>query len=117
MADGAYDGEPVYQSVAERDPDAMVVLPPRITAVPSDTAETALTRRDRHIRIIADKRRLEWQREGGYGKRAKAKTAMARYKRILGLHARPLPGQPGRGRHRCRHRMIDAGRPDSVRIA
>src|ERR687886_1296238 len=34
-ADGAYDGEPVYRAVAERQPDppAAVVIPPRATAV------------------------------------------------------------------------------------
>src|ERR671912_1179708 len=38
-ADGAYDGEPVYRAVAERQPDppAAVVIPPRATAVASPT--------------------------------------------------------------------------------
>src|SRR3954463_13459261 len=42
-ADGAYDGEPVYRAVAERQPDppAAVVIPPRASAVPSPTADTA----------------------------------------------------------------------------
>ena len=44
-ADGAYDGEPVYRAVAERQPDppAAVIIPPRATAVPSPTADTAPT--------------------------------------------------------------------------
>ena len=33
MADGAYDGEPTYQSVFKRDPAATVIIPPRSTAV------------------------------------------------------------------------------------
>src|SRR4051794_4114946 len=39
-ADGAYDGEPVYRAVAERQPDppVAVVIPPRSTAVPSPAA-------------------------------------------------------------------------------
>src|SRR5919112_4045594 len=39
-ADGAYDGEPVYRAVAERQPDPLVavVIPPRVTAVASPTA-------------------------------------------------------------------------------
>src|SRR3954462_131479 len=45
-ADGAYDQESVYAAVAERHPDAAVVVPPRSTAVPSATAETAPTQRD-----------------------------------------------------------------------
>src|SRR5215210_3065977 len=41
-ADGAYDGEPVYRAVAERQPDppVAVVIPPRSSAVPSPTADT-----------------------------------------------------------------------------
>jgi hypothetical protein len=37
-----------YASVAERHPEAAIVVPPRSTAVPSKTAETEPTRRDRH---------------------------------------------------------------------
>ena len=33
-ADGAYDGEPIYRSVADHTPDAAVIIPPRSTAVP-----------------------------------------------------------------------------------
>src|SRR3954462_1811138 len=47
--DGAYDQESVYSGVAERHPEAFVIVPPRSTAVPSDTAETAPTQRDRHL--------------------------------------------------------------------
>jgi hypothetical protein len=121
MADGAYDGEPIYQTVAERDPDAIVVIPPRVTAVPGPTADTQPTQRDRHIQVIADKGRLGWQTETDYGKRAKAETAMARYKQILGdhLHARKLPGQQAEATIGVAvlNRMSDAGRPDSVRAA
>src|SRR3954465_5499342 len=43
IADGAYDGEPVYRAGAEPQPDppAAVVIPPRASAVPSPTADTA----------------------------------------------------------------------------
>ena len=60
----------------------------------SDVAETAPTQRDRHIQTIAERGHLGWQRQTKYGKRSKAETATARYKRILGgkLHARTLPG-------------------------
>jgi hypothetical protein len=36
--DGAYDWEGVSTSVAERHPETAVVVPPRSTAVPSETA-------------------------------------------------------------------------------
>jgi hypothetical protein len=39
--DGAYDQNNVYGAVMERNnPDAAVIVPPRCTAVPSETAET-----------------------------------------------------------------------------
>src|SRR3954454_16323655 len=41
--DGAYDQEGVYASVAERHPEAAIIVPPRTTAVPSRAAETAPT--------------------------------------------------------------------------
>ena len=40
-ADGAYDGEAAYNAVAERHPAAAVVIPPRVTAVPSQTYDNA----------------------------------------------------------------------------
>src|SRR6186997_2817980 len=36
--DGAYDRDDVYETVAERHPGAAVIVPPRATAVPSETA-------------------------------------------------------------------------------
>ena len=53
-ADGAYDQEGVAAAVAERHPEAAVIVPPRSTAVPSETAETAPTQRDRHLQRIAE---------------------------------------------------------------
>jgi hypothetical protein len=54
-------------------------------------------------------------------KRSKVETAMSRYKRILGdhLHARKLTGQQAEATIGVTvlNRMIDAGRPDSARIA
>jgi len=48
-ADGAYDQESVSNAVAERHPKAAVIVPPRSAAVPSETAATAPTQRDRHL--------------------------------------------------------------------
>ena len=122
-ADGAYDGEPVYRAVAERqsDPPAAVVIPPRATAVPSPTADTAPTQRDRHIRTIRDKGRMGWQRAVGYGRRSLGETAVFRYKAIIGrrLRARTLPGQKTEARVGCSvlNRMTRLGRPVSRRTA
>ena len=43
IADGAYDQDRVYAAVADRYPGARVIVPPRITAVLSVTAETMPT--------------------------------------------------------------------------
>jgi hypothetical protein len=51
----SYDGEPVCRSVVEHTPDATVIVPPRSTAVPNDTAETDPTQRDRHIQQIKER--------------------------------------------------------------
>jgi hypothetical protein len=105
--------------VAERDPAAMVVIPPRSTAVSEST--TTPTQRHGHIQSLADKGRLGGQWDTNYGKRFKAETAMARYKRILGdhLHARKLPGQQTEAAIGVAvlTRMIDVGHPASVRVA
>jgi hypothetical protein len=57
-ADGAYDQEGVSTTVAERHPEAAIIVPPRSTAVPSETAEIAPTQPDRHLRCRTRTRRL-----------------------------------------------------------
>ncbi len=44
--DGTYDCKIVYDAVAKRHPAASVIIPPRSTAVSS---ETAATQRDTHL--------------------------------------------------------------------
>jgi hypothetical protein len=63
--------------------------------VPSDTAETAPTRRDRHLRLIAERGRLGWRKASGYDRRALAEAAMSRYERVIGdaLRSRTDPGR------------------------
>src|SRR3712207_6661714 len=115
-------GEPVYRAVAERQPDppAAVVIPPRATAVPSPTVDTAPTQRDRHLRMIQAKGRLGWQKAVGYGRRSLGETAVFRYKTIIGrgLRARTLPAQKTEARAACSvlNRMTRLGRPVSQRI-
>ena len=120
-ADGAYDQEGVYADVAERHPEAEVVVPPRSTAVPSESAETAPTQRDRHLQLIAEKGRMGWQKATGYNARARAEAAISRYKRVIGdgPHARTdrrRATEVNVGVHAL-NRMLELGRPESVRIA
>jgi hypothetical protein len=88
--DGAYDQDSVYKAVTDRDPGAIVVVPPRATAVPSETAETAPTQRDCHLRCIAEKGRIGWQKASGYNKRSRVETTIGRFKQVIGdgLHFR-----------------------------
>ncbi len=123
VADGAYDGEPVYRAVAERQPEppVAVVIPPRSTAVPSTAADTAPTQRDRHLQLIRDKGRMGWQKAVGYGRRSLGETAMSRYKALIGrgLRARSLPAQKTEARTGCAvlNRMTRLGMPVSQRVA
>ncbi len=116
-ADSAYDGAAVYAAVADRHPGAAVVIPPRATAVPS---ETTTTQRDGHLAAIAKHGRLGWQRSSGYNRRSLAETAVCRYKIIIGrrLHARTLPTQRTEAKIGCNvlNRMTKLGMPVSVRI-
>ena len=68
--------EGVYAAVADRHPDAAVIVPPRTTAVPSGAADTAPTQRDGHLRCIAEAGRMVWQTSSGYSRRAKVKAAI-----------------------------------------
>src|SRR5215207_253907 len=52
--DGAYDQDRVYASLAARHPEAAIIVPPRASAVPSQTAESTPTQRDRHLHLIAE---------------------------------------------------------------
>jgi len=105
--DGAYDRDRVYASVAQRHPEAAVVVPPRATAVPSEMAESAPTQRDGHLQHveprgspdIAEHGRLQavsrpvppgdrfvmaWQNASGYNRRARVEAAMNRWKQVIG---------------------------------
>ena len=58
----AYDQEGVAAALAERCPEAAIIVPPRSTAVPSETVETAPTQRDRDLQSIAWHGRAAWQK-------------------------------------------------------
>jgi len=118
--DGAYDQDGVYASVAERYPEAAVIVPPRSTAVPSQTAESEPTQRDRHLQLIAEQGRRAWQQTSGYTKRARAETAISRFKRVIGDGLRTHTEE-----HRATevdvaahvlNRMLELGRPNYVRL-
>jgi hypothetical protein len=120
-ADGAFDRNDVYAAVAARHPDATVIVPPRSTAVPSDTAEAAPTRRDRHLQLIAERGRMVWQKASGYNWRALVEADISRWKRVIGdaLHSHTDGRQATEVAIAADilNRMLELGRPEYVRIA
>jgi hypothetical protein len=120
-ADGAYDQEGVAAAVAERHPEAAVIVPPRSTAVPSDTAETAPTQRDQHLQAIAEMGRMGWQKASGYNIRARVEATMGRFKQVIGDGLRSRTDQRRATEVEVAvhalNRMLELGRPESVRIA
>src|SRR4051812_30810748 len=118
--DGAYDQDGVYAAVADRHPEAAVIVPPRATAVPSPTADTAPTQRDGHLRCIPETGRIAWQTVSGYNRRAKVEAAIGRWKQVIGdgLRAR-LDDRRATEVEVAVHvlnRMLTLGRPSYVRI-
>jgi hypothetical protein len=121
VGDGAYDQSGIYSTVIERHPDAEVIVPPRSTAVLSEDAETTPTQRDRHLQNIAEHGRMGWQKRSGYTRRALVETAISRLKRVIGDALRSRTD----GRRATEvaiaiaalNRMLELGRPESVRVA
>src|ERR1700741_4546248 len=99
---------------------AAVIVPPRSSAVPSATAETAPTKRDRHLQLIAERGRMGWQRVSGYNWRALVEADIGRYKRVVGDALRSRT----EGRQTTEvaiavaslNRMLQLGRPEYVRL-
>jgi hypothetical protein len=92
----------------------------RSSAVPSDAAETAPTMRDRHLKIIAERGRMAWQKAAGYNCRALVEADISRFKRVIRNLLR------SRTDHRrasevaiavnALNRMPELGRPEYVRL-
>jgi DDE family transposase len=119
-ADGAYDQDGVYRAVTQHHPDAAVIVPPRATAVLSATAETEPTQRDRHLQCIAEKGRIGWQKVLGYNARSRVEAAIGRYKQVIGdglrFHKDERRATEVAVAVGVLNRMLEMGRPTSVRI-
>ena len=85
FADGAFDGEPVYQTVRryQADGETSIVIPPRQTATVSGNRDGP-TERDCHIEMIRKHGRMAWQRATDYGRRSMVEIAIGRYKAVVG---------------------------------
>jgi hypothetical protein len=117
-ADGANDGAPTYQTIAQHGDGIEVVIPPRSTSIPTGEPGPP-TQRDRHLAMIAEQGRLAWQIATDYGQRSLVETTVGRYKSLIGprLRARGFAGQQTEAAVGVAvlNRMLAAGRPDSVR--
>jgi hypothetical protein len=88
--------------------------------VPSQTAETAPTQRDRHLQTITKHGRMAWQKASGYNWRALVEADISRWKRVIGDGLRSQTD----GRQATEvavavgvlNRMLELGRPEYVRI-
>jgi hypothetical protein len=119
IGDGAYDQAGVYDAVAERHPEADVIVPPRSTAVLSEDVATTPTQRDRHLQSIAEHGRIGWQKRSGYTRRALVETAISRLKRVIGDALRSRTEQRRATEiaiaASALNRMLELGRPKSIR--
>jgi len=119
--DGGYDQDSVSAAVAERHPKAAIIVPPRATAVPSETAATVPTQRDRHLWIIAEHGRAAWQKASGYTTRARAEAAIGRFKQVIGDGLRSRTDDRRATEVdvavHALNRMSELGRPNYVRTA
>jgi len=118
VGDGAYDRDDVYREVCQRHPDAAVIVPSRSGAVPSATADSAPTKRDRHLQLIAERGLAVGIR---LQSRALVEADIGRYKRVIGDALRSRTG----GRQMTEvaiaiatlDRMLKLGRPEYVRLS
>jgi len=117
-ADGAYDKNPVYETLSQRFSQAEIIIPPDSDAIYHIKNHV---QRNRNLQEIKTFGRMNWQRVRNYGKRNYAELAIQRYKRILGnkLHARELSRQKNEAMLGCSilNKMTSLGMPASYRSA
>ena len=98
-----------------------MVVPPRSTAILNEMAESTPTQRDRHLQSIAEHGRMAWQKRSGYNRRSLVETAVSRFKRVIGDGLRSRMDQRRTTEVaiavQAPNRMLELGRPKSVRIA
>ena len=89
--------------------------------MPSATAESAPTQRDRHLQLIAEKGRMGWQKASGYNARARAEATVGRFKQVIGDGLRSHTDERRATEMdvavHVLNRMLELGRPTYLRIA
>jgi IS5 family transposase len=87
IADGAYDGAPVYAAIRAARPTRSppkIVIPHGKSSIPTKGEPHGGTGRECHAAQIAARGRMAWQRRHGYGRRSLVETTISRIKRING---------------------------------
>jgi len=98
-----------------------VIVPPRSSTVPSETAGAAPTPRDRHLRHITEHGRRSWQQASGYHWRALVEADISRFKRVIGGELRSRTDRRRRTEITLAvsvlNQMLELGRPEYIRLA
>jgi len=117
-ADGAYDKNPVYDTISDKFKEADIVIPPDSDAVYNNTSHP---QRNRNLQEIKTFGRMNWQKARDYGRRNYSELCIQRYKQILGnqLHAREFSRQENEAMVGCviLNKMTSLGMPISYRSA
>jgi hypothetical protein len=116
LADGAYDGQGVYECLASKyGPDIELIIPPPKNAVLGGNPQ-----RDKHIKDIAKHGRMKWQTDIGYTQRSVIEAQIGRWKEVIGgsLQARDFDNQICEVSigSKVLNRMTELGRAKSERV-
>ena len=117
IADGAYDGQPVFELLNKAfGPDVEIDIPQ-----PTYSVLGLNDQRDRHIQSIAKDGRMGWQKQSGDHQRSKVEAQIERRQEIIGakLHGRGLETQKSEIQiaEKALNRMTDLGRAVFERVA
>jgi len=124
IADGAYDGAPVYAAIRALPPPRSppkIVVPPSAPSIPKRGVAHGGTERERHAATIAAHGRMAWRMAHDDGLRSLGETAISRLKARGGdrLTARSLAAQHKEVALRIStaNKAIRHAKPVTVRIA
>lgn len=117
MADGAYDGDPIYKKILDKQTNAEIIIPPPKNAA---SGSSNYEQRNNHTEFIKQHGKPLWKVVNNYGLRSLVELAMLRYKTIIGpkLKAREIGQQKTEAGVSVRvlNRMTKLGMPISIKV-
>lgn len=116
LADGAYDGQGIADSLVDKfGPEIEIIVPP-----PKNAVHGANAQRNQHIDAIAEHGRMRWQTEAGYNQRSQVEAQIGRWKQVIGdrLQARDFDTQIAEAQiaSKALNRMTALGRAAYERV-